>query len=137
MGTAMFIQQKMTITDPNQKAMVYMMPLMFLFMFSYFPSGLNLYYFIFNLLGIGQQVWINKFSSKKVTLEELLKNKPNKKEGFLARQIRMAQEIQKNTGKPMPSAMQKYIDAKQESTNNNNQTNKKSNNKNHNTRKKK
>ena len=106
-------------------------------MFSYFPSGLNLYYFIFNLLGIGQQVWINKFSSKKVTLEELLKNKPNKKEGFLARQIRMAQEIQKNTGKPMPPAMQKYIDAKQESTNNNNQTNKKSNNKNHNTRKKK
>jgi YidC/Oxa1 family membrane protein insertase len=56
MATSMFIQQKMTITDPNQKAMVYMMPVMFLFMFSYFPSGLNLYYFIFTLLGIGQQV---------------------------------------------------------------------------------
>jgi YidC/Oxa1 family membrane protein insertase len=56
MGASMFIQQRMTITDPNQKAMVYMMPVMFLFMFSYFPSGLNLYYFIFNLLAIGQQV---------------------------------------------------------------------------------
>jgi YidC/Oxa1 family membrane protein insertase len=102
----------MTITDPNQKAIIYMMPLMFLFMFSYLPSGLNLYYFIFNLLAIGQQVWMNNFSSKKVTLADLLKN-PKKKEGFLARQMRMAQEMQKNTGKPLPPSVQRYIDAKQ------------------------
>jgi hypothetical protein len=55
---------------------------------------------------------MNNFSSKKVTLEDLLKN-PKKKEGFLARQMRMAQEMQKNTGRPLPPSVQKYIDAKQ------------------------
>ena len=91
MGIAMFIQQKMTITDPNQKSMVYIMPIMFIFMFSGFPSGLNVYYFIFTVLGILQQVWITKFSKKKITLEDM-KRAP-KKEGWFAKRMRMAQEL--------------------------------------------
>jgi YidC/Oxa1 family membrane protein insertase len=91
MGIAMFIQQKMTITDPNQKSMVYIMPIMFTFMFSGFPSGLNVYYFVFTILGIIQQVWITKFSKNKITLEDL-KRAP-KKEGWFAQRMRMAQEI--------------------------------------------
>ena len=91
MGIAMFIQQKMTITDPNQKSMVYIMPIMFIFMFSGFPSGLNVYYFVFTVLGILQQVWITKFSKKKITLEDL-KRAP-KKEGWFAQRMRMAQEL--------------------------------------------
>lgn len=91
MGIAMFIQQKMTITDPNQKSMVYIMPIMFIFMFSGFPSGLNVYYFIFTVLGILQQIWITKFSKKKVTLEDM-KRAP-KKEGWFAKRMRMAQEL--------------------------------------------
>ena len=39
MGVPLFVQQKMTMTDPNQKAMIYMMPIMFTVMFSYFPAG--------------------------------------------------------------------------------------------------
>ena len=62
MGITMFIQQKMTVTDPRQKAMVWMMPVMMTLLFNGFPSGLNLYYFVFNLLSIGQQVWVNKQS---------------------------------------------------------------------------
>jgi YidC/Oxa1 family membrane protein insertase len=60
MGITMFIQTKMTTTDPRQKAMVWMMPVMMTILFNSLPSGLNLYYFVFNLLAIGQQVFINK-----------------------------------------------------------------------------
>lgn len=60
MGITTFIQQKMSVKDPRQKAMVWMMPLMMTLLFNSFPSGLNLYYFMFNLLSIGQQMYINK-----------------------------------------------------------------------------
>lgn len=60
MGITMFLQQKMTVTDPRQKAMVWMMPIMMTLVFNGLPAGLNLYYFVFNLLSIGQQMWINK-----------------------------------------------------------------------------
>lgn len=60
MGITMFIQQKMTITDPKQKAMVYVMPVMLTLLFFSFPAGLNLYYFMFNLFSIAQQWWTNK-----------------------------------------------------------------------------
>ncbi len=60
MGITMFIQQKMSVKDPRQKMMVWLMPLMFTLLFNSFPSGLNLYYFMFNILSIGQQAWINK-----------------------------------------------------------------------------
>jgi YidC/Oxa1 family membrane protein insertase len=60
MGITMFIQQKMTPTNPQQKALVWMMPIMMTLLFNSFPSGLNLYYFVFNLLSIGQQMIINK-----------------------------------------------------------------------------
>ena len=61
MGITMIIQQKMTTTDPKQKMMVYLMPIMFTFIFYSFPSGLNLYYFMFNLFSIAQQIYNTKF----------------------------------------------------------------------------
>ena len=60
MGITMFVQQKMTVTDPRQAAMVWIMPVMMTLLFNGFPAGLNLYYFVFNLLSIGQQMWLNK-----------------------------------------------------------------------------
>ncbi|MEX1140093.1 MAG: membrane protein insertase YidC [Bacteroidota bacterium] len=60
MGITTFIQQKMSVKDPRQKAMVWMMPVMMTLLFNGFPAGLNLYYFVFNLLSIGQQMYINK-----------------------------------------------------------------------------
>ncbi len=60
MGVTMFIQQKMTVTDPKQKAMVYIMPVMLTLLFFSFPAGLNLYYFMFNLFSISQQWYNNK-----------------------------------------------------------------------------
>ncbi|MCS7000656.1 MAG: membrane protein insertase YidC [Bacteroidota bacterium] len=100
MGLTLFIQQKMTITDPNQKALVYIMPIMLTLMFSYLPSGLNLYYLVFNLLGIIQQVWMTKFSKKQLTLADL-KRMP-KKEGWLQKRLRIAQELAAAQGRSFP-----------------------------------
>ena len=58
-----FLTQKMTPqagVDPNQQKMMMFMPLIFGFMFYSFPSGLVLYYLTSNLVGIVQQVIINR-----------------------------------------------------------------------------
>jgi membrane protein insertase Oxa1/YidC/SpoIIIJ len=39
---------------------LWMMPIMMTFLFNGFPSGLNLYYAVFNILAILQQLLINK-----------------------------------------------------------------------------
>jgi YidC/Oxa1 family membrane protein insertase len=46
--------------DPSQQKMMMIMPLAFSFIFLQFPSGLTLYYFVSNLLGIVQQIILNK-----------------------------------------------------------------------------
>ena len=63
MGATMFVQQRMTPTaniDPAQQRMMLFMPIMFTVMFMNLPSGLVLYYFVNNLLGIGQQWLVNR-----------------------------------------------------------------------------
>lgn len=89
MGITMFIQQKMSVKDPTQKAMIYIMPVMFTIMFMSMPSGLNLYYFVFNLLGIIQQYYV----THKHNLEPLVPvANPNKKKGFMARMMDAAEK---------------------------------------------
>lgn len=70
MGATMFVQQKMNVKDPTQKAMVYVMPIMLTLLFMTLPSGLNLYYFTFNLLSIGEQYYITKKKPKDGTPTE-------------------------------------------------------------------
>jgi len=60
MAATMIWQSKMTITDPKQKSMMYIMPVFMLFIFYSLPSGLNLYYTIFNLLSMVQTYMIKK-----------------------------------------------------------------------------
>jgi len=55
MGFTQFIMAKRTSTDPNQKMMLYMMPIMMTLIFNNLPSGLTLYYTLFNLLAIAEQ----------------------------------------------------------------------------------
>jgi YidC/Oxa1 family membrane protein insertase len=76
MALTMFFQTKMTMTDPKQKAIVYIMPVFMLFLFNSFPSGLNLYYSLFNILTILQQKFIK--SDKAEVKKEPVK-KPKKK----------------------------------------------------------
>ncbi len=91
LGITMFLQQKMSMKDPSQKAMVYIMPIMFTFMFMAFPSGLNLYYFMFNLLSIGQQYYINHHGEQELKPVD----KPKKKKGFMQKMMEAAEEQQK------------------------------------------
>lgn len=60
MGIAMFIQQKMTPTDPKQAMMTYLLPIIFTFMFFKFPSGLVLYWLVNNVLSIIHQYLMNR-----------------------------------------------------------------------------
>lgn len=60
MSATMILQQKMmapptNATNPQMKNMPYIMTAVFFFMFYTFPSGLNLYYTLFNLMSIAQQ----------------------------------------------------------------------------------
>lgn len=91
MGITMFIQQKMTMKDPTQKALVYMMPIMMTIMFMSLPSGVNLYYFMFNLFSIIQQYYVNH---SKNDVELVPVDKP-KKNGFMQRMMDAAAEQQK------------------------------------------
>ncbi|MDD5258818.1 MAG: membrane protein insertase YidC [bacterium] len=61
MGIGMFVQQKMTATDPQQAKMMMFMPVIFTVMFWGFPSGLVLYWFVNSLVSmIGQYVIMHK-----------------------------------------------------------------------------
>jgi YidC/Oxa1 family membrane protein insertase len=63
MGLSMLVQQRLTpapSADPQQRQMMYMMSVMFVVLFYGFPSGLVLYWFVSNLLGIAQQLWVNR-----------------------------------------------------------------------------
>ena len=60
MSATMILQQKLmtpsgAATNPQMKNMPYIMTVMFLFIFYRFPSGLNLYYTLFNVMSIAQQ----------------------------------------------------------------------------------
>lgn len=77
MGITMFVQQKMTVKDPRQKMMVWLMPVMLTLVFNSLPAGLNLYYAVFNILSIAQQILINKQHDN----EPLRKVEPKKRRG--------------------------------------------------------
>lgn len=63
MAVTMVIMQKMTPTtvDPAQAKMMMIMPLVFSVMFLWMQSGVTLYWLTGNVVGIGQQVFINKY----------------------------------------------------------------------------
>ena len=89
MGITQFIQTKMTTKDPSQMAMVYVMPIMFTLMFMSLPSGLNLYYFMFNLFSIVQQYYVNQ---KHDGMELVPVQNPKKSKGFMQKVMEAAEK---------------------------------------------
>ncbi len=61
MGLSMLVQSKMTMKDPRQAALVYMMPVMLIFFMYSMPAGLILYWTMINILTIIQQYLQNRF----------------------------------------------------------------------------
>ncbi len=63
LGILMFLQQKMMpqqMDNKQAKIMMYTMPVIFTWISLYLPSGLTVYWFVNTLLGVAQQIYINK-----------------------------------------------------------------------------
>ena len=72
---------------PGMKTIMYIMPVMFLFFFNNYPSGLSYYYLVSTLITIGQTYAIKATIDEDKLLKQLNENrkKPVKKSGFMAR----------------------------------------------------
>jgi len=67
MVATQIIQTKMTSvsSDPNQKAMMYVMPVVMLYFFWSMPSGVTLYWIMQNIFSVLQQYVTNKKDNRK------------------------------------------------------------------------
>ena len=83
---------------PNMKVIMYLMPLMMLFFFNNYSSGLSLYYFVSNLLTIILMLVIKNYiidNDKILKKIEENKNKPRKPGGFASRLQKAMEEAEK------------------------------------------
>jgi YidC/Oxa1 family membrane protein insertase len=64
MAVIQYYQNKMTIKDPNQKAMVYFMPIFMLVLFNNFPAGVVLYWTFQSSLALIQQIMTDKMKKE-------------------------------------------------------------------------
>lgn len=64
MGVIMLIQSLMTSLDPRQRFMVIIMPIFMVFIFLNFPSGLQLYWFSYNILTLIEHIIIKRGGMK-------------------------------------------------------------------------
>ena len=102
MTVATIISMKMSDTSgqeqmPGMKAMMYVMPVMFMFMLNNFSSGLTYYYFLTNVIGIIQTQVSKRFVSEEEILRRIEENKkkPVKKSAWQKR----LEEAQKQAGR--------------------------------------
>lgn len=112
-SVAIFFYTKMTTGQqplpqqpgmPNMKIIMYLMPVMMLFFFNNYASGLSLYYFVSNLLTIFLMLVIKHYiiDDEKIHAKiEANKLKPKKTGGFSARFQKAMEEAEKqrNAGK--------------------------------------
>ena len=79
---------------PGMQSMMYIMPIMFLFILNSYPAGLSYYYLLANLFTIGQTYIVRRFVDEDKIRAQLLMNKkkPMKKSGFQARLEEMAKQ---------------------------------------------
>lgn len=79
---------------PNMKFIMYLMPLMMLFFFNNYASGLSLYYFISNLITIGIMLVIKKFilDNDKIHAQIQENKKKPKKENKFQKKMREMME---------------------------------------------
>ena len=83
---------------PNMKIIIYLMPLMMLFFFNNYASGLSLYYFVSNLLTIFLMLVIKNYIIDDTKIHAKIeenKKKPKKSGGFSARLQKAMEEAEK------------------------------------------
>jgi YidC/Oxa1 family membrane protein insertase len=82
----------------QMKMLMYVMPVMFLFMFNSFPAALTFYYFLQNILGMFQQWFFTTFIIKEDKIRakmELAKKTPKKQSAFQKKMAEMMEEAEK------------------------------------------
>lgn len=87
------------------KWMMYLMPVMFLFVLNDYPAGLNYYYFISTLISVVTMIVLRKVTNEDKLLAQLEVNKakPKKKSGFAAR-LEQMQKQQEQMMKDRPKS---------------------------------
>lgn len=82
-GATTFVQSKQTMSDPNQKMLLYMMPAMITFFSFSFPVGLVIYWIMNNVFTMGQHYFmgrIDKFKAEQKDNSEKKQEKGEKKD---------------------------------------------------------
>ena len=93
--------QRLQPSNPQadqMKMLMYVMPVMFLFMFNKFPAALTFYYFLQNILGMFQQWFFTTFIIKEDKIRtrmELAKKTPKKQGAFQKKMSEMMEEAEK------------------------------------------
>jgi len=79
---------------PGMKTMMYIMPVMFMFFLNSFSAGLTYYYFLANVITIGQNEIFKLMTDEQKLLKQIHANKakPQKKSKFQERLEKMAKE---------------------------------------------
>jgi len=103
-----YFNNQTTPTQPgpvNMKALSYVFPLMFMFVLNSYPAGLTFYYFVSNIVTIGQQQLIRWFVDEDKILSVLNENrkkiasgevkKPGGFQAMLQKQLAAAEEARK------------------------------------------
>lgn len=87
MGATQIMVSKMSPTSAEgaQQKMMYILPVVFVLLFMNYSAGLNLYWFISNLLQMVQQYFINKKIFKEKKEEDRLKRAQKRKKGGKAK----------------------------------------------------
>jgi YidC/Oxa1 family membrane protein insertase len=92
----MKLSNQMTSTNqmPGMKTMMYMMPVMFMFILNSFSAGLTYYYFLANMITFGQNELFRRLVDDDKILKKIQANKtkPVKKSKFQARLEEMAKQ---------------------------------------------
>lgn len=79
---------------PGMKTMMYIMPVMFLFIFNNYAAGLSYYYFLANIVTFGQMALMKKFVDDDAILKKLEtgKKKGPVKKSKLQQRLEQAQK---------------------------------------------
>jgi len=101
MTTGQTMQMQQQPGMPNMKFIMYLSPVMMLFFFNNYASGLSLYYFVSNLLTIAIMLVIKKYiiDENKIHLQVQQNKEKPKKEGKFQRKMREMMEQAENQKK--------------------------------------
>jgi len=90
------VNSQSTMTNPQMKWMMYLMPIVFLGVFNNYSSGLSYYYFLANMISIGQQFLFKSFVNDEEIHRKIQENKKRPvsqtKSKFQQRLEKMAKE---------------------------------------------